>query len=77
MISTQTLEEFVKKVRSSSRLRQKQITLTIEEAENITYHLNLILLRLLDKSQIAEAKKEAEGEVITVSMDGGGFEEKR
>jgi len=77
MISTQTLEEFVKKVRSASRLRQKQITIPIEEAENISYHLNLILLKLVDKYQEALAKKEAEVEVITVSMDGGGFEEKR
>jgi hypothetical protein len=77
MISTQTLEEFVKKVRSASRLRQKQITISIEEAENISYHLNLTLLKLVDKYQEALAKKEAEVEVITVSMDGGGFEEKR
>jgi hypothetical protein len=76
-ISIQILEDFVKRVRTASKSSQKQITIPIGDAENIVYHLNLTTLKLLDKYQEALAKKEAEVEVITVSMDGGGFEEKR
>lgn len=76
-ISTQTLEEFVKKVRSASRSKQNQINIPIEEAENVVWHLSLVLLKLIDKFQDAELRSANEEQVITVSMDGGGFEEKR
>jgi hypothetical protein len=76
-ISTIILEDFVTKVRSCSRSGQKNINIPISEAENISYHLSLVLLRLLDKQQDRDIKNTAEQEIITVNMDGGGFEEKR
>ena len=76
-ISTQTLEEFIKKVRSASRSKQKQLNIPIEEAENVVWHLSLVLLKLVEKYQDAELRSANEEQVITVSMDGGGFEEKR
>ena len=76
-ISTQTLEEFIKKVRSASRSKQKQLNIPIEEAENVVWHLSLVLLKLIEKYQDAELRSANEEQVITVSMDGGGFEEKR
>lgn len=76
-ISTQTIEEFIKKVRSASRSKQKHLNIPIEEAETVVWHLSLVLLKLLDKYQDAELRSNNEEQVITVSMDGGGFEEKR
>lgn len=73
-ISYQILEDFVKKVRSSSRMKQKQLNIPIDEAENIVYHLNLVLFRLLEKQENKSSDIES---IITVSMDGGGFNEKR
>lgn len=73
-ISYQILEDFVKKVRSSSRIKQKQLNIPIDEAENIVYHLNLVLFRLLEKQENKSSDNES---IITVSMDGGGFDEKR
>lgn len=73
-ISTIILEDFVSKVRSCSRSGQKNINIPISEAENLVYHLNLVLLRLLDKQENANTNNQ---EIISVSMDGGGFEEKR
>lgn len=73
-ISYQILEDFVKKVRSSSRMKQKQLNIPIDEAENIVYHLNLVLFRLLEKQENKSSDNES---IITVSMDGGGFDEKR
>lgn len=76
-ISVAILEDFVKKVRSASKSNQKQMIFSITEAENLSHHLHLILLRLLDRQQIMDAKKDSEEQVITISMDGGGFEETR
>lgn len=74
-ISIQILEDFIKRIRLASKSSQKQITIPISEAENIVYHLNLTILKLLDKYQEDLSKKESEEQIITVSMDGGGFEE--
>jgi REP element-mobilizing transposase RayT len=76
-ISIAILEDFVKKVRQATKANQKQLNFSITEAENLSHHLHLILLRLLDKQQNLDARFAAEEQVITVSMDGGGFEEKR
>ena len=74
-ISIAVLEEFIKKIRLASKNGQKEIKITVSEAENVCHNLNLISLRLLDKEQKTETK--ADNEVISVVMDGGGFEEKR
>jgi len=74
-ISLAVLEEFIKKVRLSIRSGQKEIRIPANEAENVIHNLSLITLRLLDRDQKTESK--ADPEVISVVMDGGGFEEKR
>jgi hypothetical protein len=76
-ISIAILEDFVKKIRQATKTNQKQLSIPITEAENLSHHLHLILLRLLDKQQKIDAKSANEEQVITVSMDGGGFEETR
>lgn len=73
-IAVSVLEEFVKKVRLSSKSNQKTINIPIDEAVNLVFNLNLVLLSLLEKSQEEKAPKD---DVIYVTMDGGGFEEKR
>jgi hypothetical protein len=74
-ISVAILEDFIKKVRLASKNGHKEIKFSINELENICHNLSLISLRLLDREQKTEVK--AETEVISVVMDGGGFEEKR
>jgi hypothetical protein len=76
-ISIAVLEDFIKKVRFATKSNQKQLNIPITEADNLSHHLYLILLRLLDKQQILDARSANEEQVITVSMDGGGFDEKR
>jgi hypothetical protein len=72
-INIAVLEEFIKKVRLTSKGGQKEIKIPTSEAENVVHNLNLILLKLLDKNQNNDLKDE----VISVVMDGGGLEEKR
>lgn len=74
-ISIAILEEFVKKVRLASKSGQKEIKIPISEAENIIHNLNLISLRLLDRTQSTESTPTTE--VINVVMDGGSFGENR
>ena len=69
------LEEFIKKVRLASKSGQKEIKFQTSELENVIYNLNIITLRILERDQ--DKKIQAENEVVSVVMDGGGFEEKR
>lgn len=72
-IQVAILEEFIKKIRLAVKSGQREIKIPIDEAENISHNLSLITLKLLDKHQKIEKKEE----VVSVVMDGGGFEEKR
>ena len=76
-ISIAILEDFVKKVRLASRSNQKTISMPIFEAETIVYNLNLVTLKLLDRYQAIELKQTAKEDVVVVTMDGGGFDDKR
>lgn len=71
-ISIAILEEFIKKVRLASKSKQKEVKLSIDEAENIIHHLSLVSLHLLDKHQKEETQ--SQNEVISVIMDGGSLE---
>ena len=73
-INIAVVEEFVKKIRLAAKSGQKEIKISVSEAENVVHNLNLITLRLLDRDLKA---KPPETEVISIVMDGGGFEEKR
>jgi hypothetical protein len=74
-ISILILEDFIKKVRFAQKANAKVVTLSILEADELCHNMNLILLKLLDKIQ-KESSKPAE-EIITITMDGGNFDEKR
>lgn len=73
-IAVATLEDFIKKVRLAIKTNQKEIKLPISDAEAVVHNLSLVLLRLLDKNQSVDVKKEAQEDVVVVAMDGGGFE---
>lgn len=76
-IAVATLEDFIKKVRLAIKTNQKEIKLPISDAEAVVHNLSLVLLRLLDKNQSVDVKKEAQEDVVVVAMDGGGFENTR
>lgn len=69
-ISAAVLEDFVKRVRVASKSNQKEIKLSLGEAENLAYNLNIAVLKLLDRAQSAETRT-AQEEVIRINMDGG------
>jgi len=76
-IAVATLEDFIKKVRLATKTNQKEIKLPMSDAEAVVHNLSLVLLRLLDKNQSVDIKKEVQEDVVVVAMDGGGFENTR
>ena len=73
-VAVSVLEEFVKKVRLAAKSNQKTINIPIDDAVSVVFNLNLVLLSLLDKDQDA---KSTTTEVVSVTMDGGGFDQTR
>ena len=73
-VAVSVLEEFVKKVRLAAKSNQKTINIPIDDAVSVVFNLNLVLLSLLDKDQDA---KTSTIEVVSVTMDGGGFDQTR
>jgi len=73
-VAVSVLEEFVKKVRLAAKSNQKTINIPIDDAVSVVFNLNLVLLSLLDKDQDA---KTTTNEVVSVTMDGGGFDQTR
>jgi hypothetical protein len=73
-VAVSVLEEFVKKVRLAAKSNQKTINIPIDDAVSVVFNLNLVLLSLLDKDQNA---KTTTTEVVSVTMDGGGFDQTR
>jgi hypothetical protein len=73
-VAVSVLEEFVKKVRLAAKSNQKTINIPIDDAVSVVFNLNLVLLSLLDKDQDA---KTTTTEVVSVTMDGGGFDQTR
>lgn len=69
-ISVAVLEDFVKRVRLASKSNQKEIKLSMSEAENLAHNLNIAVLKLLDRSQSVETRS-AQEEIIRINMDGG------
>lgn len=70
---------FVQQLRSAELGQQKEIKIPIQQARL----LNLALTEILEKmnrdweSLYHELKKSASPDVITVELDGGGFEDKK
>lgn len=71
-IAVAIIEEFIKKTRIAIRSSQKEIRISSNDAENLVYNLNLVLLKLLDKQQVEQ--ETADRTIVNVALDGGGFE---
>ena len=77
MINTTPLTMFVQAVRSAEQTQVKEIKIPIQQARAMT----LVLVELLDatkrdyETMFNELKRSVDSEAITVSMDGGGFNE--
>lgn len=76
-INTTPITQFIQQVRSAELSQSKNVTLDMQKARLLT----LALTELLEKvnqdyeSMFNALKRSVDTEVVSVSMDGGGFEE--
>jgi hypothetical protein len=66
------IENFIKKSQIAYKSKQKTVTLTIDEAIQLTESITIAMIRLagVQEEQLHSTPTE---EVITVNMDGGGL----
>jgi hypothetical protein len=69
-INNYIIEDFANKVYAAKKTNQKSITLDIKEAQNLVENLTIILARALGNVETVRGKDD---DVVSVSMDGGGF----
>jgi hypothetical protein len=78
-INLTPVTQFVQQVRSAELSQAKEVKMTLAQARM----LNLALTELLDKvnqdfeTMFNQLKQSVDTEVVSVSMDGGGFEENK
>jgi hypothetical protein len=72
-ISISVVENFIQKVRVAAKSNQKTVSIPTNDALDVCFHLNLILLRLLDKDQ----KNDITNDTVIINMDGGSLEDRR
>lgn len=77
MINTTPITQFIQTLRAAELAQQKELKMPIQQARL----LSLALSEVMDKinqdyeSMLNELRKNVDTEVVSVSMDGGGFEQ--
>lgn len=75
MINTTPITQFIQTLKAAELSQQKELKMPIQQARL----LSLALAEVMDKlnqdyeSMFNELKKTVDSEVVTVTMDGGGF----
>lgn len=70
-LNTIPIENFLEKARVAARTNQKNLTLSINEVQELQNSLSAVMVRLLNKTdQMLENSKP---EKIQIKMDGGKF----
>ena len=69
--------QFIQQVRTADQTQSKEVKLSIQQARALVLVLSEMQVKLLQdyETMFNELKKSVDTEVITVTMDGGGFEE--
>ena len=74
-IQTQPIEDFIARVRTAKVKQDKNITLTMQDADLLAASLSQTMTRLVSvQEEIIEALKTAQqAQTINIEMDGGNF----
>ena len=74
-IQTQPIEDFISRVRTAKSKQDKNITLTMQDADRLAASLSQTMTRLVSvQEDIIEALKTAQqAQTINIEMDGGNF----
>jgi hypothetical protein len=76
-INTMPISQFAQSLRAAELAQQKELKLPIQQARLLSLALNEIQDKLLQdyESMFNSLKSNVDTEVVSVSMDGGGFED--
>jgi hypothetical protein len=76
-INQTPITQFIQQVRTADQTQSKEVKLSIQQARALVLVLSEMQVKLLQdyETMFNELKKSVDTEVITVTMDGGGFEE--
>jgi hypothetical protein len=74
-IQTQPIEDFIARVRTAKAKQDKNINLTMQDADRLASSLSQTMTRLVSvQEEIIEALKTAQqAQTINIEMDGGNF----
>jgi len=74
-LQTQPIEDFIGRVRTAKARQDRQITLTLKDAERLSDSLSQTMTKLVGiQEEIIDALKTAQqAQTIDIEMDGGGF----
>ena len=77
-LQTQPIEDFKARTKTAKSKQDKQLTLTIQDAERLASSLSQTMTRLVTvQEDIIEALKNAqEAQKVNIEMDGGNFSKK-
>jgi hypothetical protein len=77
-INLTPVTQFIQSVRSAELTQAKEVKLSIQQARLLSLALAEIQDKLLQdyESMFNDLKNSVDSEVVTVTMDGGGFEDK-
>jgi hypothetical protein len=76
-INQTPITQFIQQVRTAEQTQSKEVKLSIQQARSLVLVLSEIQNKLIQdyETMFNELKKSIDTEVITVTMDGGGFEQ--
>ncbi len=77
-IQTQPIEDFIGRVRTAKARQDKQVNLTLKDAERLSDSLSQTMTKLVGiQEEIIDALKTAQqASTINIEMDGGDFNKK-
>ena len=77
-LQTQPIEDFISRTKTAKSKQDKQLTLTIQDAERLASSLSQTMTRLVTvQEDIIEALKIAQqAQTVNIEMDGGNFSKK-
>ena len=77
-IQTQPIEDFIGRVRASKTKQDRNVVITLKDAERLSDSLTQVMTRLVSGQEdvINAYKTASEAQTINIEMDGGNFSKK-
>jgi hypothetical protein len=78
-INQTPITQFIQQVRTADQTQSKEVKLSIQQARALVLVLSEMQIKLLQdyETMFNQLKKSVDSETITVTMDGGGFEQSK